>query len=505
MSCIIYDNMAFIKKIKKGRSTYLIKVEGYRENGKVKHRYLGYVGKEVDGRTILSNSISNIEIESVKVYGPLMILNHLAKEINLSETLGEYGDEILSMVFAHCVEPKSINRMENWFEKTDLNFILNLSQVTESRLLDALDSINKQDAEKLQKIIFEEVQKRYNLDTSGILYDVTNTYFYGDKCLWGKRGHSKEKQNDKPLVQIGLGVTREDGIPIFHKTFDGNIHDARTLQGVLPLFKEYNIKHGFFVYDRGIPSKENITDIKAMGWETICGMPIRENIKPVVKDMIEKKEFNVKNRVKLSKAALYSISINYKIEKAKGKLLVCFNNKLKTAIQESRYDEIQNAQEILKKKKNIKSGLEKYFNKKGNLLYEEIKKAEEFDGHSCIFSTKNISDNEIVRIYFEKDLVEKAFQNLKGVVALRPIRHWLYDRVEGHIFICYLAYLLLSLLKYRLKRIKIGPIEALRELETLYKVYMKDTEKKFQLSKLVKLTTKQEKILHTIDKRILKV
>ena len=102
-------------------------------------------------------------------------------------------------------------------------------------------------------------------------------------------------------------------------------------------------------------------------------------------------------------------------------------------------------------------------------------------------------------------MVEKAFQNLKGVIALRPIRHWLYDRVEGHIFICYLAYLLLSLLKYRLKKIKVSPIEALKELESLYKIYMKDTVKGFELTKLVKLTKKQEDILKAVDKKLLKV
>ena len=102
-------------------------------------------------------------------------------------------------------------------------------------------------------------------------------------------------------------------------------------------------------------------------------------------------------------------------------------------------------------------------------------------------------------------MVERAFQNLKGVIALRPIRHSLYDRVEGHIFICYLAYLLLSLLKYKLKKMKMSPVEALRELETLYKVYMKDTVKGFELTKLVKLTTKQEDILKAIDRKLLKV
>lgn len=497
--------MAFIRKLKNKSGTYLVEVESFRENGKIKQRYKRYIGKEVDGKKILSSSISNIEIESVKVYGPLMVLNHLAQEIKLPEILGEYSKEILSMVYAHCVEPKSINQMDNWFEKTDLNFILNLDNVTEASLLDALDSINKSDSENLQMQIFSEVRKKYDIDTSGVLYDVTNTYFYGNKSPWGKKGKSKEKQNDKPLVQIGLGVTRKDGIPLFHKTFDGNIHDARTLQAVLPMFKKYNIKEGTFVYDRGIPSKENLIDVKNLGWETICGLPIHDYLKPIVRKIIEKRNLvNIKNRVVLSKTAMYATSMKYKIGGIDGKLIICFNNKMKTTIQESRYDEIQAAQLRLQKKKNIKAGLKKYFDI-NNPMQKEITKAEEFDGYSCLFSTKIISNEEIVKIYFEKDLVEKAFQNLKGVIALRPIRHWLYDRVEGHIFICYLAYLLLSLLKYKLKKTDIGTIEALKELETLYKIYMKDTVKGFELTKLVKLTEKQEKILKAVNKNLPKM
>lgn len=498
--------MTFIKRIKKDGRVYLAEVKSIREGKKVRHKHIRYIGKEANGKQILSSSISNVEIESVRVYGPLMVLNHIAQGINLPKVLGEFGEEILSMVYAHCVEPKSINRMQRWFEKTDLNFILDLHKVTESSLLDALDSINKYGPEQIQKEIFDEVRKKYDIDTTGVLYDVTNTYFYGNRCPWGKKGKSKEKRNDKPLVQIGLGVTRKDGIPLFHKTFDGNIHDSRTLQAVLPLFKEYNIKEGFFVYDRGIPSKENLLDVKNLGWQTICGLPIREDLKPLVRKIIKQKSLvNLKNRIPLSKTAMYAVSVSHQIGGVKGKLLVCFNNKMKTAIQESRYDEIQSAQLRLQKKKNIKTGLKKYFDKDGNPMQSEITKAEQFDGYSCIFSTKHIPNEEIVRIYFEKDLVEKAFQNLKGVVALKPIRHWLYDRVEGHIFICYLAYLLLSLLKYKLKKIKMNPIEALRELETLYKVYMKDTVKGFEVTKLVKLTKKQEDILRAVDRKLLKM
>ena len=47
-----------------------------------------------------------------------------------------------------------------------------------------------------------------------------------------------------------------------------------------------------------------------------------------------------------------------------------------------------------------------------------------------------------------KDIVEKAFRSLKGITQLRPTRHWLAEHVRARVFLCYLAYLLLSLLQY---------------------------------------------------------
>ena len=106
-------------------------------------------------------------------------------------------------------------------------------------------------------------------------------------------------------------------------------------------------------------------------------------------------------------------------------------------------------------------------------------------------------------MYFGKDLVEKAFRSIKGITRLQPIRHWLYNRVIGHVFICYLAYLLLSLLQYKLKPINITAEEALIELDTMYKVYLKDSKKKMTVSRIVTLTKKQELILKTVDKNLM--
>jgi transposase len=193
------------------------------------------------------------------------------------------------------------------------------------------------------------------------------------------------------------------------------------------------------------------------------------------------------------------------IDGVKGTLAICFNEQQRKDLRESRYNEIENAQVLLAKGQRIKSGLEKFFDGRGRILDAVLAEAEEFDGYSCIFSTRDLSKDDIVRLYFDKDLIEKAFRTLKGVTRLQPIRHWLYNRVIAHIFICYLSYLLLSLLKYHLKRISVSPEEALNELSTMYKVYLKDTKKQFRISRTVTLTKRQEDIIKCIDPKLLKV
>jgi hypothetical protein len=245
--------MSYIKRFRKGNAVYLAEVESKRIKDRVITRYIRYIGKEVDGKTILSTSISDIQVDKVKLFGPLLVLNHLAKEIDLVKHLGNYGNEILSLVFAHCLNYESINQMPDWFNKTDLTMLLDLEGLTEKRLVNALDSLEKLDSDTLQSKIFESVRKRYHLTETGVVYDVTNTYLYGKKCSMGKEGKDKDGVKGRPLIQIGLVVTKDEGIPVFHKTFDGNIHDSRTFQDVISSFSQFGLKAGALcIYDRGI-------------------------------------------------------------------------------------------------------------------------------------------------------------------------------------------------------------------------------------------------------------
>ena len=498
--------MGFVRKIKKGDKVYLAEVENRWVDGKCVQKHIRYVGKEASGKTVLSASISNVEIEQVKLFGPLLVLDHLAREVGLHERLGEYAKEILSLVYAHCIDYKSINQMERWFERSDLNILLGIEGVTEKRLLTALDSLESFDAETLQRDIFRAVKQQYNLRPSGVVYDVTNTYLYGSKCPQAKLGHDKEGVKGRPLIQIGLGVTKREGIPMFHKVFNGNVHDARTFHDLITALRSFKVKKGLVIYDRGITSKNNLLDLDKSGWDTLCGLPIKGGLKETLRPLIAEKKFiRLDNRVRLNKTVFYVTMRPHLVGDTKGYLVVCFNEQQQRHLRETRYDQLTEAQDLLKKRKDIKPKLKKFFDNDGRLIQRRVREAEEFDGYSCIFSTKRLPAQELVRLYFDKDIVEKAFRILKSILRLRPIRHWLHNRVSAHVFICYLSYLLLSLLKYRLRNVGVSAEEALLELDTMYKVYLRDPKKGFRLTRVVTLSKSQKTILRAIGPKLLKV
>ena len=497
--------MSFIRRIKRGGRVYLAEVENRRIEGKVVQHHIRYVGREADGKTVLAASLSQAEIEQVKLYGPLLVLHHLAKKIHLPERLGSYSQEILSLVYAHCLDYRSLNHMPQWLERTDLNFLLDLDGLTEKRLVNALDDLEGLDADAFQREIFQSLCQHYRLRPSGVIYDVTNTYLYGRRCPMGKPGHDKEGVKGRPLVQIGLAVTQKEGFPLFHKVFDGNVHDARTLADLVTLFGSYQLEAGLFIYDRGIVSKRSVEQIKKLHWDALCGIPIHPALQEFWRPWASpERMLRFSNRVRVGSSVFYTLMRPYKMGAVRGRLALCLNEQRQRETRESRRDEILYAQKLLAEGKAIKPGLRPFFDTQGRLCQDKLEAAEQFDGYSCIFSTRFLPTEDMLSLYFNKDLVEKAFRSLKGITQLRPVRHWLAERVRAHVFLCYLAYLLLSLFRYHLRDTDFTPEKALSELTTMYKVYLRDDQHRFRLWRTVPITKNQELILRAIDKSLLK-
>ena len=213
----------------------------------------------------------------------------------------------------------------------------------------------------------------------------------------------------------------------------------------------------------------------------------------------------LKNRVRLKNTILYCDQHRYKYGNVNGYLVLCFNEEKARINKEKRIDQIHKAQELIQKRKPVSEGIKKYFKIDNSINEAAVREVQKYDGYSVIFSTKRLTIEEIVKPYFEKDRVEKAFRSMKSILGLKPIKHWLEERVKSHVFVCYLSYLLLRLLEEKLNKTEITAVTALDKLSTAYKVTLRNRKIKNEFEKIVMLSKEQEKIIKAVDKNILKL
>jgi len=498
--------MAFIRKIKRNGRVYLARVENYRDGGKVKQRHLEYLGldpaSKIDDFSFYNRDIS---MKSIRVHGPVIVLESIAREMGLFELFGDISNSILTLVFAHCMDYKSVAETEKWFEKTDLGSVLGIEKITSNQLYSAIEELSNFDFDEIEKSIFENMTSLFGVDKSGVIYDGTNTHLLGSLSALAKKGKDKEGVRGRNIIQIGLGITRELGIPVFHQVHEGNIHDTKMFQEAILKFETMGIKKGLSVFDRGITSANCISKLSALGWKCLAGLQNHRGVKSTISKLDFENVRNFKNMVIQGETKFFVQSVPFKIGSTSGKLIILQNYMKKQKLAIHRMQLIEDTKELVKSApEEVGDELKKFFNKDGKINHHAVDRAERGDGLSFLFTNAKLSHKEAVAKYFAKDLVERYFRLSKSTLKLRPIRFSLDDRIKSHILICYIGLNLLTTVRLRLEKQGIyrDPGAVLRDLESIYKVYfvgkVKNGKSEIAFDKVNTLSNKQKKIISII-------
>jgi transposase len=447
--------MAFIRKIKKKSGTYLAEVESYRANGKVKQRVIKYLGRDVNGIPAKKTNAENIKLKSVKRSLDINVIYHLLEELGLTKLIENKC--ILALVFSQILQKRSINRLEDWFELTEIPELLKIDNYSTKQLYLALRATEQLDFDKIETKLMNKFNKKYTSKQIAII-DITDTYFEG-KSQEIKSRKGKESKVRK-LIQYGLAVSETNGFPLFHKTYQGNLGDSNILKDMALELNKKNLQT--IIVDRGMSSKENIDLILNQNLKSIMG--IRRN-KKLERKFIKNTSniHSVKNRIELISTTIYAQEFEY----YDGKLIVIYNPHIA----------------LISKEKALKKGQDE----------------DKSYGYSLIYHNTNLSVSRVVKQYFEKDIVERDFRQIKGVLNLRPIRVWLKEHIEGHFRICYLAYAVLSFMEFKLKKHKMHFLEALDSLRNGYKVTLEDEINNNKWDLTVPLEPKQKQILKLLE------
>jgi transposase len=485
----------FARVKKSGNNQYLQIVENRRENGKVIQRVIATLGRmdqmsekgEVESlvRSLSRFSESVLLIlsdkskvsASAKNIGPALIFERLWKELGIGSIISsivadrKFGFSVERALFLTVLHRLFVSGSDRGCEKWRRDYrIVGAEDIALHQLYRAMaflgEEISDQDdrthAPRCAKDVIEErmFDHRKNLftDLDLVFLDTTALYFEGEggKTI-GERGHSKDHRPD--LNQMVVGALLDDrGRPIACEMWPGNTADVTsTIPIVTRLKKRFGADRFCIVADRGMISKDTITELEKENLSYILGVRMR-----LVKE--------VKTEVLLDDSGyeeVYPEGIHSKDPsplKVKDVLvngtryIVCKNERQarrdetdRNTIVESLTEKIKKTPSSLISNKGYRGFLK--VTKESVLLDEEKIKADiKFDGIWVLTTNTKLKAREVALKYKELWMVEHTFRDMKSVIDTRPIFHKRDETIRGHVFCSFLSLVLKKELDDRLAR-----------------------------------------------------
>jgi transposase len=454
--------------------------ESYRENGKVRKRTLcnlsdwpmahveGLRGV-LKGGTVIAPDRDAFTVTRSLPHGHAALAVGMARKIGLDSILGPAGnhcrDLVLAMIVARIIEPGSklatARALSPATASSSLGTILDLGEVDEDELYTALDWLRER-----QPAVETALAKRHLKNGTLVLYDVSSSYMEGHCCSLAHRGYSRDGRKGTLQIVYGL-LCAPDGCPVAIEVFEGNTGDPMTLAAqVQKLKSRFGLDHVVLVGDRGMITQARLTeDVKPAGLDWITALRA-----PAIKDLVKGGTLQLSLFDERDMASITSPDFPGE------RLIVCRNPDLAAERTRKRQDllaaterDLARIQAAVSRKRNPLHGaaaialavgavIEKHKMRKhfdlditdANFTFarktDAITAEATTDGIYIVrtsLAAEVLSDEATVRSYKSLSQVERAFRCIKTVdLQVRPVHHWLADRVRAHVFLCMLAYYL---------------------------------------------------------------
>jgi hypothetical protein len=452
--------------------------ESYRQDGKVRKRTLcnlsDWPAAHVEGlRGVLKGGIvipaerDAFTVTRSLPHGHVAAALGTARGIGLDRVLGPDGnrcrDLLLALLVGRILEPASklaaARALSPATAASSLGEVLDLGEVDEDELYTALDWLLER-----QPAIETALAKRHLTNGTLVLYDVSSSYMEGRCCPLAKRGYSRDGRKGTLQITYGL-LCASDGCPVAIEVFDGNTADPITLASQVEKLKQrFRLDHVVLVGDRGMITQARITeDIKAAGLDWITALRA-----PAIRTLLET------GALQLSLFDQRDMASITTPEFPGERLVVCRNPDLAAERARKRADllaaterDLARIQAAVTRRRDPLRGTAEIALAVGAVINKhkmakhfdldiadaafgfarktlEIAAEAATDGVYVVRTSlpaETLDDAAAVRSYKSLALVERAFRCIKTVdLQVRPVRHWLADRVRAHVFLCMLAY-----------------------------------------------------------------
>ena len=426
------------------------------------------------------------------------------------------GQYLLLAAINRAVSPTSKLQFADWYRQTILTRLMpaDPAWLSSQNFWNHMDQVTTEHILEFEKQMARRLVERFQLDLRALVYDGTNFFTYINTRTpveLPQRGHNKQKRGDLRQVSLGLLVSVDFHVPLFHKVYAGNVNDCTEFRSITEELSTHyqqlaqSCDHITVVFDKGNNSEEAFatlqdtpfhfvgslapsqhSDLLAIPRSKFCALTTA-GLEGVEVYRTQKKVFGqprtmvVTFNPHLYQGQLQGLTAN--LRKARRKL-----RELQAQLQRRRQGKVKGGkaptpdavrkqihticsaqfmEKILQAEvQEVRNGLELSFRTDQAALDRRVRV--QF-GKTILFTDNaDWSDAQIVLAYRSQYHIEDAFKQMKNphFLGWSPMFHWTDSKIRVHAFYCVLALLLTSLLQRDLAR-KGEPLSINRMLEEL--------------------------------------
>jgi transposase len=416
--------------------------------------------RKVLAGSVLVDAGESFEIERALSHGGVAAVHAMATRLGVKKLLGadcRERDLAYALVISRVLHPKSKLSTLGWWNDTTLGADLAVADAGTDELYAAMDWLGER-----QEAIEAALATRHLTTGGTAMFDLSSSWLEGHCCELGAFGYSRDKKRGVKQIEYGL-LTDDAGRPIAIKVFPGNTSDTKAfIDAVDMVTNKFGLTELVMVGDRGMITNARIAELRnspGLDWITALRAPA---IAALARDdgPLQMSLFDTQNFAEITHP-------DYP-----GERLVCCRNPALAEQRARKRRELIAATdlELAKIAARVTNGkptgqddigiaVGKVINKykvgkhfipditDTSLNYrhdpEKIRAEADLDGVYVIrtsLTNTRLATPDVITTYKNLAHVERDFRIIKvDDLDLRPIFHYLTERVRSHVFICLLA------------------------------------------------------------------
>ena len=432
-------------------------------------------------------SLSDLSNDSICIIGPEIVFGRIFNHIGFHKIKDSMFRDL---VISRITHPGSKLQLSEYLQENAGK------DISVDAIYYFMDKLSQKYKSLVEEISFSYTKQLLKGRIGIVFYDMTTIYFESSQPDELRMpGFSKDGKHQQPQIFLGLLVGK-NGYPIGYDIFEGNTYEGHTLIPFLERFQKcFGLEKPIVVADAGLLSKSNLESLKEKNYTFIIGARIKNESKTVVQQ-IKKGKVPNGQIVEIRKQDGTTLFVSHSDKRAKKDL----SNRIRGL---KRLEKNLNAGRLTKSNINNR-GYNKYLDMQGELKiaidYEKFEADNQWDGLKGYLTNSNLPGNEVIDSYNNLWKIEKAFRISKTDLRIRPVYHRLRHRIEAHICISFVSFVLYKELERVLIKSsqKISINKAIRQIKKMYGIRTEISTNNFRITPL-KNNTMQQSIIDVVD------